>query len=87
MSNDSDSWSKCFHDFDARKMCFDQGKAFIYMDEDPDIIITEEVNGVVDRHKLSTQTIERTWPDGRVERFRDDDPRALECPYIPRQER
>ncbi len=86
MSIDSSPLDNCIFDFDARKMCFEQGKSFIYMDEDPDIIITEEPNGVVERLKLSTKMIERTWPDGRVEHFRKGDPQSLEYPYIPPQD-
>ncbi len=87
MSNDKEFRLPRTEDTDSRKMCFEQGKACIYMDkEDPDIIITEEINGVVDRHQLSTQTIQRTWPDGRVEHFHKSDPQYKEYPYIPRQE-
>ncbi len=86
MSNDIDSLDKCLSNLDARKMCFEQGKTCVYMGKNPDIIIMEEPNGVVERFKRSTKMIERTWPDGRVEHFRKGDPRDLEYPYIPPQE-
>ncbi len=72
---------------DSRRLCFEQGRACIYRDqEDPDIITTEEVNGVVSRHQVSTGKITRTWPDGRVEHFHKSDQQNLEYPHIPRQE-
>ena len=68
---------------DSRRMCFEQGKAFVYMPPDDDSrVITEWPNGVIEDHLLADDTITRTWPDGRVERFHADDPAAKECPYI-----
>ena len=68
---------------DSRRMCFEQGKAFVYMPPDDDSrVVTEWPNGVIEDHQLSDDTITRKWPDGRVECFRADDPAAKECPYI-----
>ena len=71
-------------DMDSRRICFEQGKAFVYMpDEDGDVIIAEEPNGVVEHRRISDGMITRTWPDGRVDHFRRGDPQDLEFPYIP----
>lgn len=68
---------------DSRRMCFEQGKAFVYMPPDDDSrVITEWPNGVIEDHQLSDNTITRKWPDGRVECFPANDPAAKECPYI-----
>ncbi len=53
---------------DNRQICFEQGKPCIYQDEhDPDQIITEWPNGVIDTKKLQTGTTVRRWPDGETE--------------------
>ena len=45
-------------DMDSRRMCFEQGKAFVYMpDEDGDVIIAEEPNGVVEHRRISDGTV------------------------------
>ena len=69
---------------DARRMCFEQGKAFVYMPRDDDSrVITEWPNGVIEDHLLADDTVTRRWPDGRVEHLRAGDLATLECPYIP----
>ena len=68
---------------DSRQMCFRQGKACIWMTDDAAEIVTELPNGVVMRRCLADDTVVRTWPDGRVERYRKGDPEDLEYPYIP----
>lgn len=69
---------------DGRRMCFEQGKAFVYMpSSDSEFIIIEEPNGVVRKLRLSDRTITRTWPDGRVDQFREGDPEDLKPSYIP----
>ncbi len=68
---------------DSRRMCFEQGKAFVYMPADDDSrVITEWPNGVVEDHLLADDTVTRKWPDGRVEHFCASDPDAKEYPYI-----
>ena len=53
---------------DNRDICFEQGKPCVYQDEDqPDHIITEWPNGVVDTKDLVTGNVVREWPDGRSE--------------------
>ena len=53
---------------DNRDICFEQGKPCVYQDEDqPDHIITEWPNGVVDTKDLATGNVIRVWPDGRSE--------------------
>ena len=71
---------------DARRMCFEQGKAFVYMPPDDDSrVITEWPNGVIEDRLLADDTITRKWPDGRVEHFHASDPAIKECPYIAPQ--
>ena len=46
---------------DGRRMCFEQGKAFVYMpSSDSEFIIIEEPNGVVRKLRLSDRSITRT---------------------------
>ncbi len=68
---------------DSRRMCFEQGKAFVYMPPDDDSrVITEWPNGVIEDHLLADDTITRKWPDGRVEHLHANDPAVKECPYV-----
>ena len=77
---DGDSGRIC----EGRRMCFEQGKAFVYMSSpDSGFIITEEPNGVVRKLRLSDRTITRTWPDGSVDHFREGDLQDLQPSYIP----
>ena len=72
------------HPIDSRKMCFQQGKAFVWMpDPDSEVVITEWPNGVIDTHRLSDSTVSRAWPDGRVEHYREGEPEDREAPYLP----
>ena len=58
---------------DSREICFEQGKPCIYQDErDPDRIITEWPNGVIDIKQLQTGTSVRRWPDGETEALADE---------------
>ena len=60
---------------DSRRMCFGQGKAFVYQPEDQqDTIVTEWPNGVIDRHDLKAKQRSRRWPDGTTETRDEDDP-------------
>ena len=69
---------------EGRRMCFEQGKAFVYMPSpDSGFITTEEPNGVVRKLQLSDRTITRTWPDGSVDHFREGDLQDLQPSYIP----
>ena len=83
---EKDSWPdfpKTGSETDSRRMCFEQGKAFVYMPPGDDSrVITEWPNGVIEQHVLANGTITRKWPDGRVEHFRAIDPAAKECPYV-----
>ena len=55
---------------DGRAMCFAQGKPCTYeSDTDPDSIITEWPNGVVDRMNIPTNQVTRRRPDGSTESF------------------
>ena len=70
-------------DMDSRRMCFEQGKAFVFMpSEDGDVIIAEEPNGAVEHRQISDGAVNRIWPDGRVDHFRRGDPDDLAYPYI-----
>ena len=52
---------------DSRQMCFDQGKAMVYMRTgDDEHIFTEWANGTVDREHIATGATIRRLPDGRV---------------------
>ena len=63
---------------DSRRICFERGKAFVFMpDEDSDLIIAEDPNGVVEHGRISDATVTRIWPDGRVDHFRRGDPEDL----------
>ena len=54
-------------DMDSRRICFERGKAFVYMPgEDGDVIIAEEPNGVMEHRRIPDGMVTRTWPDGRV---------------------
>ena len=69
---------------DPRRMCFQQGKAVVYMPPGDDSrIVTEYPNGVVEDYDLASKSITRTWPDGRLERFRDGDTADFQHPYVP----
>lgn len=68
---------------DSRRMCFEQGKACVYMSSPgSDCIITEWPNGVVGTHRLFDRTVERTWPDGRLDHYHEGDPAGLAVPYV-----
>ena len=70
---------------DVRRMFFTHGEPHIFSkDGDPDVIVTEHINGVLLEHRFSTRTVQRTWPDGTVEHYDFDDPRDREVPYLPR---
>ena len=70
--------------FDSRRLCFTRSEPCVYeKDGDPDVIVTEHINGVVVEHQWSTRAVERTWPDGTVESYPFDDPRDREVPYLP----
>lgn len=50
----------------GRRMCFEQGKPFVYSpDESCAVLITEWPNGVVDTHEVAEGVVIRRWPDGR----------------------
>ena len=50
----------------GRRMCFEQGKPFVYSrDESCAVLITEWPNGVVDTHEVAEGVVTRRWPDGR----------------------
>ena len=69
---------------DNRQMCFEQGKACVYMpDEEGGIILTEWPNGTVDSHDLGAETTTRRWPDGAQETRSDREPFGY--PHWPRQ--
>ena len=68
---------------DSRQMCFQQGKAYVWMTDDDAEIVSELPNGVVMRLCLADDTVVRTWPDGRVDQYRKGAPEDLEYPYIP----
>ena len=69
---------------DSRQMCFEQGKAFVYMPRgDQSRVITEWPNGVVDDYLIADKSITRRWPDGRVQHFAPDDPASKEYPFTP----
>ena len=52
---------------DSRRMCFEQGKALVYMRAgDDEHIFTEWENGIVDRECIATGATIRNLPDGRV---------------------
>ena len=68
---------------DSRQMCFQQGKAYVWMTDDDAEIVSELPNGVVMRLCLADDTVVRTWPDGRVDQYQQGDPEDLEYPYIP----
>ena len=69
---------------DGRAMCFAQGKPCTYeSDTDPDSIITEWPNGVVDRMNIPTNQVTRQRPDGSTESFAADDAEARRPPVIP----
>ena len=52
---------------DSREMCFDQGKAMVYMRSgDDEHIFTEWANGTVDREHIASGATIRHLPDGRV---------------------
>ena len=68
---------------ESRRMCFSQGKAFVYEPEDEqDTIVTEWPNGVIDRHDLKTRKRVRHWPDGTTDSRHEDEP--VEYPMWPR---
>ena len=59
----------------GRRMCFDQGKPFVYSpDESCAVLITEWPNGVVDTHEVAEGVVIRRWPDGRELRAPRVDP-------------
>ena len=45
---------------DSRRMCFQQGKAYVYLSDDDAEVVTEMPNGVVARHRLADHTVVRT---------------------------
>ncbi|MCY3815854.1 MAG: hypothetical protein OXG59_06130 [Gammaproteobacteria bacterium] len=52
---------------DSRQMCFEQGKALVYMRAgDDEHIFTEWANGTLDREHIATGATIRHLPDGRV---------------------
>ena len=66
--------------WDARKMCFEQGKACVYLN-DQNIIVTEWPNGVVERCALDGDMVEQRWPDGRVRHFHENSEEAKSYPH------
>ena len=59
----------------GRRMCFEQGKPFVYSaDESCAVLITEWPNGVVDTHQVAEGVVTRRWPDGRELRTPSVDP-------------
>ena len=69
---------------DSRRLCFQQGKAVVYMPPGDDSrIVTEYPNGVVEDYEIASGSITRTWPDGRLEQFRAGDPADLQHPHVP----
>ena len=65
---------------DAREMCFAQGKTCVYVEAG--YIVAEEPNGVVERSRLGSDLVTRTWPDGTVQQFRFGDPEDRAYPHI-----
>ena len=54
------------HGDPGRRMCFGQGKPFVYSrDESCTVLITEWPNGVVDTHNVAERVVTRRWPDRR----------------------
>ena len=71
-------------DMDSQRICFEQGKALIYMSgQDSKVIIAKELGVVVKHRRISDAAVTRTWPDGRVDHLHRGDPEDLACPYIP----
>ena len=50
----------------GRRMCFEQGKPFIYR-RDPDTVVTEWENGVIDVYAIAANQKTRHWPDGNTQ--------------------
>ena len=70
-------------DDDGREMCFSQGKPCVYESEtDPNKIITEWPNGVVEELDLTTEMVIRTWPDTTTETFPRDSPENARYPHV-----
>ena len=70
-------------DDDGREMCFSQGKPCVYQSEtDPNKIITEWPNGVVEELDLTTEIVIRTWPDKTTETFPRNSPENARYPHI-----
>lgn len=70
-----------YYSTDSRRMCFDQGKPFVYMPgEDSEVVITEWPNGVVDEFRIDDESMTRSWPDGRHEAYT---PKQAKTPTVP----
>ena len=70
-------------DIDSREVCFSQGKPCIYESEtDPKFLVTEWPNGVIQHEDTLTQTVVRSWPDGRKETFTAGSTEDRRYPHI-----
>ena len=70
-------------DVDSRELCFSQGKPCIYESEtDPNILVAEWPNGVIQHKNIPTQTVVRFWPDGRKETFAAGSAEDRRYPHI-----
>lgn len=73
---------------ESRATCFARGKPYVHLDESDDrFSIAEWPNGVTDRENLTTRSVTRTWPGGRSETRRSDDPALRGYPWIPGEPR
>ena len=71
-------------DEDGREMCFSQGKPCVYESEsDPNVIITEWPNGVIEKLNVPSMTVTRTWPNGSTETFPENSAENERYPHIP----
>ena len=47
-------------DMDSRRICFEQGTAFVCVPDEDDLILAEEPNGVVEHRRISHAAVTRT---------------------------
>ncbi|MCY4509670.1 MAG: hypothetical protein OXG35_22300 [Acidobacteria bacterium] len=74
-------------DGDSRELCFSQGKPCVRQSEsDPNTIVTEWPNGVVEDLDLRSMTVTRRWPDGATETFPEDSLENERYPHRPHAE-
>lgn len=73
---------RAYYSTDSRRMCFDQGKPFVHMpSEESEVVITEWPNGVIDEFRIDDESMTRSWPDGRHQRFTSQ---QAKTPLVPR---